>query len=46
MTDNKKTKRNTSKRKNRVTDYQAMSDNNKVRIEDLDKSDWLWLLRN
>ena len=44
MVDNKKTKRN--KRKNRVTDYQALSDNNKVRIEDLDKSDWLWLLRN
>jgi hypothetical protein len=46
MAANKKTKRNTPKRKNRVIDYQAMSDNNKVRIEDLDKSDWLWLLRH
>jgi hypothetical protein len=41
MADNKKTKR-----KNRVTDDQTLSDNNKIRIEDLDKSDWLWLLRN
>lgn len=41
MAANKKTKR-----KNHVIDYQAMSDNNKVRIEDLDKSDWLWLLRH
>ena len=41
MVDNKKTKR-----KNRVTNNQALSDNNKIRIEDLDKSDWLWLLRN
>jgi hypothetical protein len=46
MVENKKTKRNNPKRKNRVTDYQALSDNNKIRIEDLDKSDWLWLLRN
>ena len=46
MADNKKTKRNNPKRNNRVTDDQALSDNNKIRIEDLDKSDWLWLLRN
>lgn len=41
MADNKK-----PKRKNRVTDYQAMRDKNKISVDDLDKSDWLWLLRH
>ena len=45
MVDNKNPKRKNPKRKTRVTDYQALSDNGKVLIDDLDKSDWFWLLR-
>ena len=40
MADNKKTKRK------RITDYQELRDKNKISVDDLDKSDWIWLLRH